>query len=156
MRRIRTAWPRFLAANASKPEHVPAPTPHSILIRRLGRLGRDESRIGRHRVAIRAPNFPDRFAGAAGMRARSAQDIVTKLRQAESLMAQGHAGVEVARALGLMAALYRAEEVEGATEENAATSCLERLQEENARLRRVIADLVLEKRILQQLAKGNW
>jgi hypothetical protein len=142
MRRIRTAWPSFLAANASKPEHVSAPTPHSILIHRLGRLDRDESRIGRHRVAIRAPNFPDRFAGAAG--------------QAESLMAHGHAGIEVARALGLMAALDRAEEVEGAVEENAATSCLERLQEENARLRRVIADLILEKRILQELAKGNW
>jgi putative transposase len=90
------------------------------------------------------------------MRRRSPEDIVTKLRQAEFFMAQGHAGIEVARALGLMAALYQDQKLPEAARKNAATAPLEELQVENARLRKTVADLILEKRILQELAKGNW
>jgi len=91
-----------------------------------------------------------------GMRGRSAQEIIAKLRQAESFMAQGHTGIEVAQALGLMKALYQDQQSQGAAQKAAGTTRIEELQAENARLRRKVADLVLDKRILQELTKGNW
>ena len=91
-----------------------------------------------------------------GMRGRSAQEIIAKLRQAESFMAQGHTGIEVAQALGLMEALYQDQQSQGAAQQAAGTTRIEELQAENARLRRKVADLVLDKRILQELTKGNW
>jgi putative transposase len=90
------------------------------------------------------------------MRGRSAEEIVAKLRQAESFMAQGHTGIEVAQALGLMQALYRDQQSQGAAPQAAGTARIEELQTENARLRKKVADLVLDKRVLQELAKGNW
>jgi len=85
------------------------------------------------------------------MRRRSAEDIVAKLRQADFFMAQGRAGTEVAQALGVMQTLFQE-----AAQQDSGTARLEELQAENARLRKIVADLILEKRILQELAKGNW
>ena len=82
------------------------------------------------------------------MRGRSAEEIVAKLRQAESFMAQGHTGIEVAQALGLMQALYRDQQSQGAAQQAAGTARIEELQTENARLRKKVADLVLDKRVL--------
>lgn len=90
------------------------------------------------------------------MKGRSAEEIVAKLRQAESFMAQGHTGIEVVQALDLMEALYQDQPSRGAAQQAAGTARIEELQTENARLRRTVADLVLDKRILQELAKGNW
>lgn len=90
------------------------------------------------------------------MRRRSAEDIVAKLRQADFFMAQGRAGTEVAQALGVMQTLYRDKEFQEAAQQDSGTARLEELQAENARLRKIVADLILEKRILQELAKGNW
>ena len=90
------------------------------------------------------------------MKGRSAEEIVAKLRQAESFMAQGHTGIEVVQALDLMEALYQDHSSQGAAQQAAGTARIEELQTENARLRKTVADLVLDKRILQELAKGNW
>ena len=62
------------------------------------------------------------------MRGRSAQEIITKLRQAESFMAQGHTGIEVAQALGLMEALYQDRQSQGAAQQAAGTARIEELQ----------------------------
>ena len=64
--------------------------------------------------------------------------------------------IEVAQALGLMEALYQDQQSQGAAQQAAGTTRIEELKAENARLRRKVADLVLYKRILQELAKGNW
>jgi hypothetical protein len=90
------------------------------------------------------------------VKGRSAEEIVTKLRQAESFMAQGHTGIELVQALDLMEALYQDRHSQGAARQAGGTARIEELQTENARLRKTVADLILDKRILQELAKGNW
>jgi putative transposase len=90
------------------------------------------------------------------MKARSAEEIVAKLRQAESFMAQGHTGVEVVQALDLMEAFYQDRQSQGAARQAGGAARIDELQTENARLRKTVADLTLDKRILQELAKGNW
>ena len=55
-----------------------------------------------------------------------------------------------------MQTLYRDKEFQEAAQQDSGTARLEELQAENARLRKIVADLILEKRILQELAKGNW
>jgi hypothetical protein len=71
-------------------------------------------------------------------------------------MAQGHTGIEVAQVSDLMEALYRDRQSQRAAQPATATARLEQLQTENARLRKTGADLVLDKPILQELAKENW
>jgi hypothetical protein len=78
-----------------------------------------------------------------------------ELRQAESFMAQGHTGIEGAQASDLMEALYRDRQSQRAAQPATGTACLEELQRENARFRKTVAHLVLDKRFLQELAKGN-
>jgi putative transposase len=90
------------------------------------------------------------------MKERSAEEIVAKLRQAESFMAQGLTGIEVVQALGLMEAFYQDRQSQGAAQQAEGAARIEELQTENARLRKTVADLVLDKRILQELANGNW
>jgi putative transposase len=81
---------------------------------------------------------------------------LAKLRQAEAFMAQGHARIEVARALGMMEALRQNGQSRVPAGRLTEPARVEELQTENARLRKKIADLILEKRILRELAKGNW
>jgi hypothetical protein len=81
---------------------------------------------------------------------------LAKLRQAEAFMPQGHAGIEVVRALGMMEALQQNGQSRVAAGQLTEPARVEELQTENARLRKKIADLILEKRILRELAKGNW
>jgi putative transposase len=90
------------------------------------------------------------------VRRRSAEEIGAKLRQVETFMAQGHTGIEVAQALGLMEALYQDRPPQEPAQSTTRATRLEELQSENARLRKTVADLVLDKRILQELAKGEW
>jgi len=81
---------------------------------------------------------------------------LAKLRQAEAFMPQGHARIEVVRALGMMEALQQNGQSQVPAGQLTEPARVEELQTENARLRKKIADLILEKRILQELAKGNW
>jgi len=84
-----------------------------------------------------------------------AEDIVAKLRQAESFMAQGHTGIELAQASGLMEALYRDRQPQRAASRPREGHDSRSFKTKNARLRKTVAHLVLDKGILQELAKGN-
>jgi len=87
---------------------------------------------------------------------RSAEEIIGKLREAEVLLAQGKTVPEVCRMLEISEqTYYRWRNEYGGLKVNQAKR-LKALERENARLRKAIADLTLDKLILKEAASGNF
>ena len=85
----------------------------------------------------------------------SAEQIVTLLRQIEVLMAQGKSAPEVCREAGIsQQSFYRWRKEYGGLEIDQAKRMKE-LERENVRLKRLVADLSLEKQVLKEIASGN-
>jgi transposase-like protein len=84
----------------------------------------------------------------------TAEEIVAKLRQVDLLTAQGRTVAEAIRQIGITEVIYyRWRSEYGGLQSDQ----IERLEElENARLRRAVSDLTLEKLILKEAASGNW
>jgi transposase-like protein len=92
----------------------------------------------------------------AGRKRHSAEEIVRKLRRADELIAAGKTGEEVAAELEVSAAtLYNWRRQYGGVDIDAAKE-LKELREQNARLKRLLADAELEKDALREIAKGKW
>jgi len=86
----------------------------------------------------------------------SAEQIINKLRQAEVLLGQGAKVPEVSRQLGVtVQTYYRWRQEYGGLKTDQAKK-LKALERENARLKRVVADLALDKAMLQEVASGNF
>jgi transposase-like protein len=86
----------------------------------------------------------------------SVEQIINNLREAEVLLAQGQTVGEVCRRIGVSEqSYYRWRREYGGLKLNQAKR-LKELEQENARLRRVVADLTLDKLILKEAAEGNW
>ena len=85
----------------------------------------------------------------------SAEQIVAKLRQIEVQMAQGKSLALACKEAEIAEQSYYRwrKEYGGAAIEQAKR--LKDLERENARLRRLVADLSLEKQILKDVASGN-
>lgn len=85
----------------------------------------------------------------------SAEDIITKLREAEVLSSQGMTIEEVCRALGISDQTYYRwrKEYGGMRTEQARR--LKELEQENARLKRLVADLSLDNAILKEAMRGK-
>ena len=91
----------------------------------------------------------------AGRKRHSAEDIVRKLRRADELAAEGKTGEEIAAELGVSpATLYNWRRAYGGMDTDAAKE-LKELREQNARLRRLLAEAELKKDALREVAKGN-
>jgi putative transposase len=87
----------------------------------------------------------------AGRKRHSAEDIVRKLRRADELAAEGRTGEEIAAELGVSAAtLYNWRRAYDAAKE------LKELREQNARLKRLLAEAELVKDALREVAKGKF
>ncbi|MDB5315287.1 MAG: transposase [Rhodospirillales bacterium] len=85
----------------------------------------------------------------------SAEEIVTKLRQAEVLTAQGRSVAEAIRSIGVTeVAFYRWRREYGGLKGDQ-VKLLKELEAENARLRRAVSDLTLDKMILAEAVRGN-
>lgn len=84
-----------------------------------------------------------------------AEDIIHKLREADVLLAQGKTVAEVGRALGVTDVTYYRwrKEFGGLKVEQAKR--LKELEQENARLRKAVSDLTIDKLILSEIAKGK-
>lgn len=84
------------------------------------------------------------------------EQIIGKLREAEVSLAQGQTAAQVCRSLGIAEQTYYRwrREYGGLKVEQAKR--LKVLEQENARLRRAVADLTLDKLILQEAVKGNF
>ena len=86
----------------------------------------------------------------------SAEQIVAKLREAEVLLAKGLALGEVCRQLEITdVTYYRWRKEYGGLRVDQAKR-LKEIEAENARLRKVIADLTIDNAILKEAARGNF
>lgn len=86
----------------------------------------------------------------------TAEEIVAKLRQVDVLMAQGKPAAEAIRAIGVTEVTYYRWRNEFGGLKGDQVKRLKQLETENARLRRVVSDLTLDKLILAEAAKGNF
>lgn len=84
------------------------------------------------------------------------EQIVGKLRQIEVLLSQGKTVSVAAREAGITdQTFYRWRKEYGGLKLEQAKK-LRDLQKENSQLRRAVADLTLEKQILNDIARGNF
>ncbi|MCV7275540.1 IS3 family transposase [Mycolicibacter arupensis] len=91
----------------------------------------------------------------AGRKRNSAEDIVRKLRRADELAAEGKTGEEIAGELEVSpATLYNWRRSYGGMDTDAAKE-LKELREQNARLKRLLAEAELVKDALREVAKGK-
>jgi putative transposase len=84
------------------------------------------------------------------------EQIIGKLREAEVALAQGQIAAQVCRSLGIAEqTFYRWRREYGGLKIEQAKR-LKALEQENARLRRAVSDLTLDKLILQEAVRGNF
>ena len=84
------------------------------------------------------------------------EDIIGKLREAEIMLAQGSTVADICRRIGVTEqSYYRWRKEYGGLKLDQARRMKE-LEKENARLRRAVSDLTLDKLILQEAARGNF
>ena len=84
-----------------------------------------------------------------------AEEIIAKLREADVLLGQGKRVAEVVKALGVSEVTYYRWRQEYGGMSVSQARRLKELERENARLRKAVADLTLDKLILQEAGRGN-
>jgi putative transposase len=84
-----------------------------------------------------------------------AEEIIAKLREADVLLGQGKRVAEVVKALGVSEVTYYRWRQEYGGMSVSQARRLKELERENARLRKAVADLTLDKMILQEAGRGN-
>jgi transposase-like protein len=86
----------------------------------------------------------------------SPEQIVARLRDAEKMQAQGSTIPQVCKKLGVSEqTFYRWRTKYGALKEDEAIR-LKTLEQENARLKRIVAEQALDISMLKDVAKGNF
>lgn len=86
----------------------------------------------------------------------TAEEIVSKLRQVDVLMAQGRPVADAVRAIAVTEVTYYRWRNEYGGLKGDQVKRLKELEAENTRLRCAISDLTLDKLILQEAARGNF
>lgn len=89
-------------------------------------------------------------------RRHTPEQVIRKLREADRLLGEGKAIPEVARALEVSENTYHRwrNQFGGMKADDAKR--LKELERENARLKRIVADQVLENQALKEISRGNW
>jgi transposase-like protein len=85
----------------------------------------------------------------------SAEQIIAKLREAEVLLAKGTKMPQVCKKLGVTEQTYYRWRKEYGGLRTDQAKRLKELEKENARLKKVVADLTLDKAILKEAAYPN-
>jgi putative transposase len=86
----------------------------------------------------------------------SVEQIVAKLREAERLQAQGQTIAQVCKRLGISdQTFFRWRIKYGALKEDEAQR-LKALEQENARLKKIVAEQALDISMLRELERGKW
>ena len=84
------------------------------------------------------------------------EQVINKLREAEVAMAQGSTVAEASRQIGVtQQTFYRWRNEYGGLRIDQVKR-LKRLESENTRLKRAIADLTLDNQILKEVSEGNF
>lgn len=91
-----------------------------------------------------------------GRKRHSAEQIIRKLREAEAMLAVGKTIGQVVQTLEVSEQTYHRwrNQYGGMKAEEAKR--LKQLEQENSRLKKVVAELTLDKDILQEAMEGNW
>ena len=89
-------------------------------------------------------------------RRHTPEQIIRKLREAERMLGEGKTIPEAAKELGISEQTYhRWRNQYGGMKADDAKR-LKQLERENVRLKRIVADQLLENQALKEIAKGNW
>jgi transposase-like protein len=90
------------------------------------------------------------------MKRHTPEEIIAKLRQADAELAQGNTIAHVCQKLGVSEpTLHRWRNQYGGIKADEAKR-LRELEAENARLKRLVAELALDKQMLQDIAQKKW
>jgi transposase-like protein len=92
----------------------------------------------------------------ARKKAHTPEEIVAKLRQVEVLIGQGKTVADGVRAIGVTEPTYYRWRTEFGGLKLDQVKRLKELERENARLRKAVSDLTLEKVILKEAVSGKW
>jgi putative transposase len=84
------------------------------------------------------------------------EEIVAKLRQVDVLTSQGKSVADAIRTIGVTEVTYYRWRQEFGGLKADQVKRLKNLEAENARLRRAVSDLTLDKMILAEAARGNY
>ena len=84
------------------------------------------------------------------------EEIVAKLRQVDVLVSQGQPVADAIRSIGVTEVSYYRWRREFGGLKSDQVKRMKELEAENARLRRAVSDLTLDKLILKEAASGNW
>ena len=84
------------------------------------------------------------------------EEIVAKLRQVDVLTAQGQSIAEAVRTIAVTETTYFRWRAEYGGMKSDQVKRLKELELENARLRRAVSDLTLDKLILTEAVRGNF
>lgn len=92
----------------------------------------------------------------ATRRRHTPEQIIRKLREAERLLAEGRQVPEVAKALEVCEQTFHRWRAQYGGMKADDAKRLKELERENVRLKRIVADQLLENEALREIAKGNW
>ena len=84
------------------------------------------------------------------------EEIISKLREADILIGQGHTVAQAIKSIGITEVTYYRWRQEYGGMSTSQAKRLKELEQENNRLRKAVSDLTLDKLILQEAAKGNF
>ena len=84
------------------------------------------------------------------------EEIISKLREADILLGQGHTVAEVIKSIEVSDVTYYRWRKEYGGMNTSQAKKLKELEKENTRLRRAVSDLTLDKLILKEAAQGNY
>ena len=84
------------------------------------------------------------------------EQIIRKLREAEQMRAAGKSVGEVCQALGISDQSYHRWKAKYRGMDGGEIKRLRSLEEENRRLKKLVADLSLDNQILKEVAEGNF
>jgi putative transposase len=89
-------------------------------------------------------------------RRHTPEQVIRKLREADKMLGEGKTIAEVAKALEISENSYHRwrNRYDGMKADDAKR--LKELERENARLKRIVADQVLENQALKEINRGNW
>ena len=91
-----------------------------------------------------------------GKKRHPPEEIVSKLRQVDVLVSQGQSVADAVRSIGVTEVTYYRWRQEYGGLKTEQVRRLKQLEAENARLRRAVAELTLDKLILKEAASGNY